>query len=86
VRALSTDLLGKSSEELYQLLNNDIEFDQAKNDFFEYKKLWEKKGIFVFIVELLKSRYKKQHNSVSNERALTNYMHLAKQLITHINC
>ena len=82
LRALSTDLFGKSPAFLHTLLDDDKAFDAAKNEFFEYKKLWEKKGVFVLVSELIKANFVNVSEEESAERSLTNYMHLAEILNT----
>lgn len=79
-RALSTDLLGKGPSDLIEFQENNQAFDSAKQSLFELRKIWERSGVFVLINHLLKRHYKLRSNATTNERVVTNYMHLAELL------
>ena len=79
-RALSSDLFGLSPMDICALQTNINEFDSIKQLFFDLKQIWAKDGILVMLTKLLKTQFKNRRVSVSKERIITNYSHLAELL------
>ncbi|WP_069472446.1 exodeoxyribonuclease V subunit beta [Candidatus Marithrix sp. Canyon 246] len=80
--ALTTDMLGVSGNELYQLMNDDRAWQQYLSRFQEYNYQWQNVGfIQMYHSFLLKEQVQTRLlNYPDGERRLTNILHLAEIL------
>ncbi|OOR98715.1 exodeoxyribonuclease V subunit beta [Haemophilus paracuniculus] len=80
---LGTTLWAKSANEIYQLKNNEAEWDLWVNKFLTYQKIWQQQGVLPMLHEIFRSENMLQHlkNTTENsERSITNLFHLAELL------
>ncbi len=80
--ALTTDMLGVSGNELYQLMNDDRAWQQYLSRFQNYNELWQNVGFIQMYHSFLLNEQVQTRllNYPDGERRLTNILHLAEIL------
>ncbi|MCW9718255.1 exodeoxyribonuclease V subunit beta [Avibacterium sp. 21-599] len=84
LNAIATQLFGLTSAEIYQIKQDETQWEHWVDAFFAYQKTWQQKGILVMLHQLLLNEETPitqrllAHNQ--GERILTDFLHLAELL------
>lgn len=80
--ALATELIGYSARQIYELFNDESEWNKIYLDFIGLKTLWKEQG-FAILMDKVNSCFNLEENLGSHfdsERRITNYYHLIELL------
>lgn len=82
LRAISCSLFALSSEQLYQIRQNENQWEMWVETFLAYQKLWQQQGVLVMLHYLLQEQQisEKLLALPQGERKLTDFLHLAELL------
>lgn len=80
---LGTTLWSKAANEIYQLKNNEAEWDLWVTKFIEYKQIWQQQGILPMLHHIFREEnilQQLKNTTENSERIITNLFHLAELL------
>lgn len=80
IAALSGPFFGKDSQQLYNVLQDEIEWENTRLTFNQFYQLWQRRGFMAMALKILHNHY--PGGNQENERQLTNIIHLFELLQT----